>query len=69
MPPKDVETASNFERRGDAFLVRKMYDDAIIEYKKSIAIDKYNAAIVNRLGLTYHQSQKDPEAERQYREA
>ena len=69
MPTKDLETATNFEKRGDAFLVRKMFDDAVIEYKKSIAIDKYNAAVINRLGLTYHQSQKYPEAERQYREA
>jgi tetratricopeptide (TPR) repeat protein len=69
MPPKDLEAAGNFEKRGDAFLVRKMFDDAVIEYKKSIALDKYNAAIVNRLGLTYHQAQKYQDAEKQYREA
>ena len=69
MPAKDVESAVNFEKRGDAFLVRKMYDDAIIEYKKSISFDKYNASVVNRLGLTYHQNQKFAEAEKEYREA
>jgi tetratricopeptide (TPR) repeat protein len=69
VPPKDLEAASTFEKRGDSFLVRKMFDDAIIEYKKSIAIDKYNAVVVNRLGLTYHQNQKYEDAERQYREA
>ena len=46
-----------------------MFDDAIIEYRKSIAIDRYNAVIVNRLGIAYHQNQKLNEAERQYREA
>ena len=69
MSAKDLEAAGNFEKRGDAFLVRKMFDDAAIEYRKSIAVDKYNAAIINRLGLTYHQSQKYQEAEKQYREA
>ncbi len=69
VPPKELEAAGNFEKRGDAFLVRKMFDDAVVEYKKSISIDKYNAGIINRLGLTYHQSQKYTEAERQYREA
>jgi tetratricopeptide (TPR) repeat protein len=46
-----------------------MYDDAIIEYKKSIEKDRYNAATLNRLGLVFHQSQKLSEAERYYREA
>jgi tetratricopeptide (TPR) repeat protein len=46
-----------------------MFDDAIIEYRRSIAADRYNPIIVNRLGIAYHQNQKLNEAERQYREA
>ena len=69
MPPKDVETATLYERRGDSFFARKMYEDAIIEYQKSIAIDRYNASTANRLGLVYHQAQKINDAERYYREA
>src|SRR5207249_2972684 len=48
---------------------RKMYEDAIIEYRKSIALDRYNASTLNRLGLVYHQSQRLNEAEQSYREA
>jgi Flp pilus assembly protein TadD len=69
VPPKELETATLHERRGDSFLARKMFDDAVIEYRRSIAVDRYNAVIVNRLGIAYHQSQKLNEAERQYREA
>jgi tetratricopeptide (TPR) repeat protein len=69
MQPKDVEEATVHERRGDSFFARKMYEDAIVEYRKSIAIDRYNASTLNRLGLVYHQSQKLGEAERYYREA
>ena len=69
MAAKDLEEATLHERRGDSFFARKMYEDAVIEYKKSIAVDRYNAATLNRLGLVYHQSQKLNEAERYYREA
>jgi tetratricopeptide (TPR) repeat protein len=69
MPAKEVAEAVLHERRGDSYFARKMYDDAIIEYQKSINIDRYNASTLNRLGLVYHQSQKLNEAERYYREA
>jgi tetratricopeptide (TPR) repeat protein len=69
MPAKTLEEASQYEKRGDSFFARKLYEDAIIEYKKSVALDRYNASTLNRLGLVYHQSQKLNEAERYYREA
>jgi tetratricopeptide (TPR) repeat protein len=69
MPQKDINTATQAERRGDTFFARKMYEEAIIEYRNSIAVDRYNASTLNRLGLVYHQSQNLQEAERYYREA
>jgi tetratricopeptide (TPR) repeat protein len=69
LPAKDIEEASMHEKRADSFMARKMYDDAIVEYSKAMAIDKYNASTVNRLGLAYHQSQRIKEAEVNYREA
>jgi tetratricopeptide (TPR) repeat protein len=69
MPAKDIEEATLHERRGDSYFARKMYEDAIIEYKKSVTLDRYNASTLNRLGLVYHQSQKLGDAERYYREA
>ena len=69
MPTKDLEEASVHEKRGDSFFARKMYEDAIIEYRKSVALDRYNASTLNRLGLVYHQSQQLGEADKYYREA
>jgi tetratricopeptide (TPR) repeat protein len=69
MTAKALEDAGLYERRGDSFFARKLYEDAIVEYKKAIALDRYNASTLNRLGLVYHQSQNLPEAERFYREA
>ena len=69
MPAQIVEEATLHERRGDSFFARKLYEDAIIEYRKAVDLDRYNAATWNRLGLVYHQSQKLKEAEKNYREA
>jgi tetratricopeptide (TPR) repeat protein len=69
MPAKDINEATLHENRGDSLFARKMYEEAIAEYTKSLAIDRYNAATLNRLGLVYHQSQRFNEAERYYREA
>jgi tetratricopeptide (TPR) repeat protein len=69
MPAKEIEEATSHEKRADSFMARKMYDDAVIEYRKAISIDKYNASTANRLGLAYHFSQKIKDAELNYREA
>ena len=69
MDPAVLQEVKNLEIRGDTFLVRKMYEDAIIEYQRSIDIDRYNAFLHNKLGLAYHQSERLRDAEKQYREA
>jgi Flp pilus assembly protein TadD len=69
MPQKDIDAVSQAERRGDTFFARKIYEEAIVQYRSAIAIDRYNASTLNRLGLVYHQAQNLPEAERYYREA
>jgi tetratricopeptide (TPR) repeat protein len=69
LPAKDLAEATLHEQRGDSYFARKMYEEAITEYKSSTTIDRNNAATLNRLGLVYHQAQKLNEAERYYREA
>jgi Flp pilus assembly protein TadD len=61
--------ASSHVTRGDIFVARKMFEDAVIEYKRALAIDRYDSAVVNRLGITYHNLRKYRESEQQYREA
>jgi len=69
IPPAAQLDASQHAIRADVFVARKLFDDGIIEYKKSLAIDRYNAAVVNRLGVAYHNVRKLRDAEQQYREA
>src|ERR1051326_4693981 len=69
MPAKDINEARLHENRGDSLFARKMYEEAVDEYTKGVAIDRYNAATFNRLGLVYHQMQKFDEAEPYYLEA
>ena len=69
MPAKDISEAALHENRGDSLFARKMYEEAVEEYKKAIAIDGYNASTLNRLGLVYHQMQNFDQAERYYQAA
>jgi Flp pilus assembly protein TadD len=65
---KALEAASHVTR-ADIFVARKMFEDAVIEYRRALVIDRYDAAVVNRLGVTYHNLHKYRESEQQYREA
>jgi Flp pilus assembly protein TadD len=67
--PSAQADAAQHATRADIFVARKLFDDAVIEYKKSIAVDKYNYAILNKLGVAYHNLRKYRESEQQYREA
>ena len=69
MPAKELSEATLHGQRGDSYFARKMYEEAIAEYQKSVAVDRYNAGTLNRLGLVYHQAQQLGQAERYYREA
>jgi len=69
MPPAKAEQAAGHVTRADILVARKMYEDAVVEYKRAIAIDRYDSAIVNRLGIAYHNLHKYRESEQQYREA
>ena len=69
LPQKDLDEAVLHEKRADTLLARKMFEEAILEYSKAVAIDRYNASTVNRLGIAYHQSQQINEAEKMYKEA
>ena len=55
--------------RADVFMARKLYEDAVIEYRRAVLIDRYDASIANKLGVAYHSLRKFRDAEQQYREA
>jgi len=55
--------------RGDIFVARKMFEDAIIEYARYLEIDRYDARVRNKLGIAYQQAQRPLDAESEYRDA
>jgi Flp pilus assembly protein TadD len=69
LPATALEQASMHATRGDVFTARKLFDDAVIEYKRALAIDRYDASVANRLGIAYHNLRKYRDSEQQYREA
>lgn len=69
IPPAIQLDAAQHATRADVFVARKLFEDAVIEYKRSLAIDRYNSAVANRLGVAYHNLRKLRDAEQQYREA
>jgi len=64
-----LEEATLHATRGDVFTARKLFDDAVIEYKRTLAIDRYDASVANRLGIALHNLHKYRDSEQQYREA
>jgi Flp pilus assembly protein TadD len=67
--PTTRQDAASHTNRADVFVARKLYEDAVIEYKRAFAIDRYDASIANRLGIAYHNLRKFRDSEQQYREA
>ncbi len=55
------------ELRGDSLMARKLFPEAIEVYEAATEIDEYNARLINKLGIAYHQNQEIRDAERQYR--
>jgi Flp pilus assembly protein TadD len=69
IPVTRLQEAASHTQRADVFVARKQYEDAVIEYKRAFAVDRYDASIANRLGIAYHNLRKFRDSERQYREA
>lgn len=57
------------ERRADIYMARKMYREAVDEYKKAIEQQPDSARLYNKLGISYHQQMMFGEAKRYYERA
>jgi tetratricopeptide (TPR) repeat protein len=54
------------EQRGDIYMARKMYREAIEAYRAAAA---NNAVLSNKIGIAYHQMLSFPQAKKQYQQA
>jgi tetratricopeptide (TPR) repeat protein len=67
--PAVQEELESLALRGSVFAARKLFEDAILEFEDYLAIDPNDVDVRNRLGITFQQAQRIPEAEAAYRQA
>ena len=60
---------SQILEKADILYVRKLYDDAIVEYRKALKIDPKDSVTHNKLGMAYQQLQKPGAAKKSYEQA
>lgn len=66
LPPEKLAEASQMAKRADSLLARKFYEDAVLEYRKVLAINPRDHVVNNKLGIAYHQLQNLEMAKKQY---
>jgi tetratricopeptide (TPR) repeat protein len=65
----DLSDPQALEKRGDLYMVRKFYPEAIEVYGRLVKLEPRNAVYQNKLGIAYHQMQKYDAAQNAYRAA
>jgi len=64
--PQQQQSVLSNETRGDIFMARKQYSDAIDMYRKS---NEKSAAVENKIGIAFHQMQRLDLARKYYEKA
>ena len=57
------------EKRGDLYMARKYFAEAVEVYKKALLLQPKNAALYNKSGIAYHQLLDYESAKKSYRKA
>jgi tetratricopeptide (TPR) repeat protein len=57
------------EKRGDIFVARKMYREAVDAYQQAIKASPRDARLYNKLGISYHRQEMFSQARRSYEQA
>lgn len=57
------------EKRGDIYVARKMYREAVDSYQQAIKQSPRDARLYNKLGISYHRQEMFGQARRSYEEA
>ena len=78
VPPNQEQTIENFaelseferlERRGDIYMARKYYPEAVEAYREMTELQPANAQFYNKLGIAYHQLMDFGAARKAYQKA
>lgn len=69
LSPEKLAQFNEIVQRGDTFLIRKNYQDAITEFYRALAIKFNDYMIYNKIGLTYQLAQNFKQAKKAYEKA
>ncbi len=67
--PVPSSTEITHEKRGDIFVARKMYREAVDSYQQAIKESPRDPRLYNKLGISYHRQEMFGQARRSYEEA
>jgi tetratricopeptide (TPR) repeat protein len=67
--PVPSSTEISHDKRGDIFVVRKMYREAVDSYHEALAASPRDPRLHNKLGIAYHRQGMFAEARRSYEQA
>lgn len=67
--PVPSSTEITHEKRGDIFVARKMYREAVDAYQQALKESPRDARLYNKLGISYHRQEMFGQARRSYEEA
>ncbi len=65
----ELSEFERLERRGDIYMARKYYPEAVEAYRKMIELQPANAQFYNKLGIAYHQLMDFGAARKAYQKA
>lgn len=69
-PPADLSAQNpDPSKKADLLLIRKMYAEAIVEYRKALELKPQDFTVQNKLGIAYQQAQDYPQALKAYQKA
>ncbi len=67
--PAPAEQDISPEKRGDIYMARKMYREAVDEYRSALDQSPRNARIYNKIGISFHHQMNFGEAKKYYEQA
>ena len=65
----ELSEAERMERRGDIYMARKYYPEAVEAYQELVKLEPANAQFHNKLGIAFHQLMDFGAARRSYQKA
>jgi tetratricopeptide (TPR) repeat protein len=68
-PADSTMQTADIVKKADSLLVRKMYEEAIVEYRRALALTPNEPMLLNKMGIAYQQAQNFSQSRKAYEKA